>query len=253
MNGFIPWLRKELLEQWRTKRLLICGVVLLVFGMASPLLAKLTPELMRMVPGGEDFIQLIPTPTVADAISQYIKNIQQFGLLLALLFSMGAVAGEKDKGTAGLMLVKPLGRAAFLLGKFIAINVSLLAGLAAAALGGYFYTAFIFQAPGLAGWLGMNLMIWLFMAFIVALTLLCSTLVRSQVAAGGLAAGGLILFTALGAIPSLVQYLPGYLINWGAALALGVRNSAWGALVVTLALMAAFLLTAWLVLRKQEL
>jgi ABC-2 type transport system permease protein len=253
MNGLLPWLRKELLEQWRTKRLLIGGIVLLVFGMASPLLAKLTPELMRMVPGGENFLQLIPTPTVNDAIAQYIKNVQQFGLILALLFSMGAVAHEKEKGTAALMLVKPLGRGAFLLGKFIAINLSLLAGLAAAALGGYCYTVFVFEAPAVGGWLGMNLMLWLFLTFIVALTLLCSTLLRSQSAAAGLAAGGLILVTAVGAIPAVGQYLPGELVNWGSALALGSPYSAWGALGVTIALMVSSLLAAWLILRKQEL
>ncbi|HZU87539.1 MAG TPA: ABC transporter permease subunit [Anaerolineaceae bacterium] len=253
MNGFSTWLRKEIIEQWRSKRMLIGGIVLLVFGMASPLLAKLTPELMRMVPGGENFIQLIPTPTVNDAIAQYIKNMQQFGLILALLFSMGAVAQEKEKGTAGLMLVKPLGRGAFLLAKFVAINLSLLAGLAAAALGGFFYTLFLFEAPNLAGWVGMNLMLALFFAFIVALTLLCSTLLRSQAAAAGVAVGGLFVLTAIGAIPSLAQYLPGELVNWAGALALGLSNSAWGALGVTLVLILACLLSSWLVLRKQEL
>ena len=34
-----------------------------------------------------------------DAVTQYIKNIGQFGVILALLLTMGAVAQEKDKGT----------------------------------------------------------------------------------------------------------------------------------------------------------
>lgn len=253
MNGLFPWLRKEIIEQWRSKRMLIAGIVLLVFGMTSPLLAKITPELMRMVPGGENFITLMPTPTVNDAVGQYIKNVQQFGLILALLLSMGAVTQEKEKGTAGLMLVKPLGRGSFLLAKFIAINLTLLVGITAAGLGGFYYTLFLFGAPNPVGWLEMNLLLALFFAFIVALTLFFSTLVHSQAAAGGLAVGILILFSALGALPNLSHYLPGELVNWGAALALGLPLSAWGALGTSLALIAAFLFSAWLVFRKQEL
>ena len=126
--SFIAELRKEILEQWRTYRLLICAVVLGFFGMTSPLLAKFTPEILKAVPGADAFSALVPTPTVIDAFTQYIKNMDQFGILLALLITMGAVAQEKDKGTAAMMLVKPLSRGAFLLAKFIAISLTLFVG-----------------------------------------------------------------------------------------------------------------------------
>jgi len=66
---------KETLEQWRTYRLLAVVVVLGVFGLLSPLIAKLTPELVRLVPGGEQLSLLVPPPTMADAVAQYVKNI----------------------------------------------------------------------------------------------------------------------------------------------------------------------------------
>ena len=37
---FLAAFRKEWLEQWRTYRLLMLGVVLVVFGLLSPLIAK---------------------------------------------------------------------------------------------------------------------------------------------------------------------------------------------------------------------
>ena len=98
--NFLAALRKEWLEQWRTYRLLAVGVVLVVFGLLSPLIAKHTPEIIKLIPNGEAIAQLIPTPTVMDAVTQYIKNIGQFGVILALLLTMGAIAQEKDKGTA---------------------------------------------------------------------------------------------------------------------------------------------------------
>src|SRR4030042_3954610 len=100
--------RKEWMENLRSYRLLIVVVVLVFFGLTSPLLAKYTPEISTLFPGGEDIALIIPTPTVWDAVGQYVKNMSQFGIILALLLTMGAVAQEKDKGTAALMLVRPL-------------------------------------------------------------------------------------------------------------------------------------------------
>ncbi|MBI5828976.1 MAG: ABC transporter permease subunit, partial [Chloroflexi bacterium] len=121
MKSFFVLLRKEWLEQWRTYRLLVVGVVLVVFGLLSPLIAKYTPELIKLVPEGEAIAALIPTPTALEAVAQYLKNMSQFGGILALLLTMGAVAQEKDKGTAAMMLVKTLSRLAFLAAKFAAL------------------------------------------------------------------------------------------------------------------------------------
>ncbi|MCD6286204.1 MAG: ABC transporter permease, partial [Anaerolineae bacterium] len=92
---FLVALRKELFEQRRTYRLLVVVVVLLGFGLMSPLAAKLTPELLRLLPNGEEIAKLIPSPTTADAVAQYLKNSSQFGVLLALLMTMGVVVQEK--------------------------------------------------------------------------------------------------------------------------------------------------------------
>ena len=97
MRIFWVALRKELIEQWRSYRLVVVGAVLLVFGLASPLLAKYGPEVIRLaLPEGEEILKLIPSPTAADAVAQYLKNISQFGILLAVLMTMGSVAQEKD-------------------------------------------------------------------------------------------------------------------------------------------------------------
>jgi hypothetical protein len=53
MMIFVAALRKELLEQWRIRRLLVVAVVLLIFGLLSPLLARSTPELIGLLPEAE--------------------------------------------------------------------------------------------------------------------------------------------------------------------------------------------------------
>ncbi|EPD10716.1 hypothetical protein Lpp48_08273, partial [Lacticaseibacillus paracasei subsp. paracasei Lpp48] len=65
MNAAIIFTKKELLESWRTHRLLILTVVFLIFGILSPLIAKLMPELLK---GGLGGIKVaVPKPTSLDA------------------------------------------------------------------------------------------------------------------------------------------------------------------------------------------
>jgi ABC-2 type transport system permease protein len=253
MNFWIVF-HKEMMEQWRNRRLLIVAAVLVLFGLASPLLAKLTPDLLKSIPDmPPGLAEMIPPPTLTDAVAQYVKNMSQFGILLALLMSMGAVAQEKERGTAAMMLTHPISRLAFLLAKFVALAATFAVSLALAALGCWYYTLLLFEALPWGPFLALNgLMLLAFLVYIAA-TLLCSTLVRSQGAAAGLAFAVLILLGGVGSLPRLRDSMPGQLFTWGSALVLGGNDAAWPALWVSLGLIAAALFVAWLVFRRQEL
>jgi ABC-2 type transport system permease protein len=255
MAPYLTSLRKELLEHYRTGRLLVLAAVLVLFGLTSPLLAKFTPELIAMIPEGEQFAGLIPEPSVADAVGQYLENISQFGLILALLLTMGSVAQEKERGTAALMLVKPLPRGAFLAAKFTALALIFAASLALAGLGAYYYTLLLFEPLSWGGWLAANGLLLLYLLVTVALTLLCSTLMRTPAAAGGLAFGLLLGLAIPGVVPQIARLLPAALVGWAGRVALGPAGAeaGWAALWVSLGLVAAALAGAWLIFRRQEL
>lgn len=250
--GFTVALRKELMEQWRSYRALVVAAVLLAFGLLSPLTAKYTPEIIRLLPEGDQIALLIPPPTMLDAVAQYLKNISQFIVVLALLLTMGVVSQERERGTAAMMLSKPLPRWAFLTAKFAALTLTFAAGLALAGAGAFYYTWLLFGPLDWVAWVGVNALLLVFTLVYVALTLLCSVLARSQAAAGGLAFGMLILLSVLGAIPQIGAYLPGYLVNWAGNLMSG-GDTAWPALAVSLALIVGALALAWGRFERQEL
>jgi ABC-2 type transport system permease protein len=251
MSVFVAF-RKEWIELIRSYRLLVAAIVLLFFGLTSPVLAKFTPELMNLIPTGGITIQM-PPPTVMDAVGQYVKNTSQFSVLLALLLTMGVVAQEKDKGTAAMLLVKPLPRSAFLGAKFLGLAVMFAICLAVAGLGAYYYTLLLFQGLNVVYWLVLNLFLFVYVLVIVAVTLFCSTLMKSQIAAGGLALGLIVVASALGSLLRLGKYLPGELISWGMRLMQGDTTAAWVALGVSLGLIVVSLLASSLVFRTQEL
>ena len=247
-------LKKELREQWRTRRFLVVVAVLVIFGLTSPLMARYLPELIKQVGGIEGLDQLIPTPTVVDALGQYLKNSFQFGMILALLVPMGAVVGEKDRGTAAMVLSKPVSRTSFLMAKFVTVALVFLAGILLAALGAYYYTGILFQWLNLGAFILFNLLFWIDLLVYVALTLVASTLARSTVAAGGIGFGLFMVLWIAGAIPQVGKYLPDALQIWGMNIALGRGGDpAWGALGVSLGLIAAALVGAVLIFRRQEI
>jgi ABC-2 type transport system permease protein len=253
MSFFVAF-RKEWLEIIRSYRLLVVAIVLVFFGLTSPLLAKLTPEMSKLFPTDSGIsLQVLRPPTVEDSIGQYVKNMAQFGILLAILLTMGTVAQEKDKGTAAMILVKPLPRGAFLGAKFSALGTLFAITLAAAGIACYYYTLLLFSAMNVLNWMVLNFLLLVYMMVYVAITLLCSTLTKTPVAAGGIAVGALIILGLIGLIPTLGKYLPGELVTWGTRLMLGDTHTSWSALGVCLGLIVISLLAAWMVFRKQEL
>lgn len=247
-------LNKELRYQWRTKRLLVVCGVFLVFGMISPLLAEFTPQLLGSIEGAEQFADLIPEPTVNDAIGQYLKNITQFGFLLAILLGMGAVAAEKEKGTAAMILSKPLPRWAFLGSKFLSQAAVYAIGFALAAVAAYYYTVFLFESIAFLPFVYSNLLLFAWLLVFVAVTLMGSSLGKSTAAAAGWAAVGAVVLLIAGSIPKYGALAPSGLVSWAGQLALdgpGAPNG--GALAMSLVLILVSLVAGLAAFESQEI
>jgi len=248
-------LRKELLEQWRTRRALVVGVVFILFGLTSPLLARFTADLLRSVPGAEQFSGLVPEPKTADAVTQYVKNLTQFGFIIAILLGMGAIAAERERGTAAMTLSKPIPRWAFVLAKFDAQALVYLVALLLAGLGAWFYTGQLFE-PGLAlgPFMAGNLLLWLWLLAFVAVVLLGSALGRTTLLAAGLGLLGCVVILIGGAFPQAAALLPAGLLAWVSQLGIPDPQpvNGWGALAGSLVLIAFCLVTAVGVVERQE-
>jgi ABC-2 type transport system permease protein len=251
MTGFAVLLRKELLESLRTVRLPIIVGLFALIGIGSPLLARYTPEIVGALAG--DLGIPLPTPTRADAVDQLLKNLAQFGGLTAILLAMGSVATEKERGTAALLLTKPVGRIAFLAAKLAAIAATLGAATAIAAAGGWLYTAILFGAPSAAGFIGLAAASSLSLVAYAAITFLASTVTRSSLAAAGIGIGAFVALGIASAFPTLGRYLPAGLGEPARALALGGAADVTTPAIATTALIVACFLGAWLSFRRQEL
>ena len=225
----------------------------LLVGLSSPLLARFTPEILEAV-GGDQFQIVLPTPTAADAYDPLAKHLGQIGILIAVLLAMGAVATEKERGTAALLLTKPVSRGAFLAATLAAIAITLGVASAVAFAGGWFYTFVLFEPLPIAGFVAAAALQWLSLVAFAAITFVGSTLTRSALAAAGLGIAAFIVVGILGIVPAIAPYLPTGLGGPARALALGQSGTdVFAPTVAAIVLIAALFWIAWLSFRRQEL
>ena len=251
MTGLNALLKKELKEQFKTYRLLIIAGVFLFFGLSTPLMLKYLPELIKLA--GEDIVIDLPPPTALQALGEYTDTVVQVGVLVAVLVAMGAVARERERGTAAMVLSKPVGRGAFVLAKLMALSLSFIVALGLASTACYIYTVLLLGEVDALAFLGSNLLLALFFILCLAVTLLFSSLFKNHLAAGGVALAALIGQTVMAQLPWIGEYTPGSLISWGSRFLSGDALSAWGAVVVSLAVVVACLSLSRLVLKRKEI
>jgi len=244
-------LKKELTEHLRTHKLLIVSVLLLVFGMASPLVLAYLPKILEMA--GENLVVQVPDFIPADAVKSYLDSLGQVGLLAAILISMGAIALERERGTAVLVLSKPVGTGSFVVAKLLGLGAVLLAGMVAGALGNYGYTAVLLDRPDVTSFVAANLLAGLYLLAVISLTLFFSTLIRNQIGAGVASLGVVLAGGLLSLVPALEPYLPSSLMHWAYSVNAGDGDSRWAALAVTWALIIVCSVASWRVLHRQEM
>lgn len=254
-GSFFTATGKELLQQWRTNRFLVVNAVFVLFGLTSPLLAKFTPEILKSVAGAEQFAALVPTPTTADAMAQYIKNLTQFGFILAVLLGMSAVAGEKEAGTAAMILSKPLPRWAFILSKFFAQVLVYFSAFSVSGLGAYYYTVLLFGGFDPIRFLGINLLLLVWLLTFVGAALLGSVIGPTTASAAGIGLGLSVALLLAGSIPTYGQLLPSGLMGWASQLGANADKIMWntGALAGGVVLITFFLLWSVALFERQEL
>jgi len=250
-------LRKELREQWRSNRLLVVAAVLVAMGILGPLTARYMNEMLGSIPGTPEGLEaVLPPPTADLAVSELTDNLAQFGLILALLVPMAAVVGEKTSGTAALTLSKPVSRGAFLAAKLLALVVTFGVGISLAVGAGYAYTGMLFAWLPVGGFVQLAGTLLIYLLFYASLTLLASTLMRSQLAAAGLAFGLALVLGIGGTLPAVGALLPSALLAWGrvaASASSAPVEFPWKALLTAGLLIPALLMIGWAALRRQEL
>ncbi|MCO7127236.1 hypothetical protein NIE88_15810 [Sporolactobacillus shoreicorticis] len=179
MNGFTAFFKKEWLEAIRNYRVLLLFSVSALFGMMSPLTAKMMPDILANVKV-EGMVLKIPNPTFTDAFVQFFNNFSQMGMALLLLVFGGVLSQDLVRGTLIIPLSKGLSRHAVILAKYTAALTLWTSSYALAALIHYGYTLYLFRLVSVKHLFFSLFCLWLFGAFLLAVLLTASVIVRGS-------------------------------------------------------------------------
>lgn len=254
MRGFAAFTKKEFLEQLRTFKGFILLAVFFLFGMMSPLTAKLMPEIFKNM-DIEGMTIAIPEPTVIDAYSQFFKNMSQMGVLVLLLVFGGMLSNELMRGTLVNMLAKGLRRYTVILSKFTAATALWSVGYLLAIVTTYGYTVYLFPGAGVPNLAFSLFCLWIFGCFLLSLILLSSTLAEGNFGGLILSGAALVLMLMLNILPKAEEYNPITLASKNVALLSGEQevSGLLPAVGITVLMTVVCLVIAMLLFRKKRL
>ena len=179
MRAYVAFIKKEGLELVRTYKLLLMILIFFAFGVMSPLMAKLMPDLMsQLVTEGIEIS--LPEPSAIDSYAQFFKNLTQMGLMVIVLMFSGTLTQELGKGTLVHLVTKGLAKSTVLLAKYTVSGLSWTGCLLLTFVVTYGYTVYLFPGDEMSHLVYSVGALWLFGLFLLALSLFFQTLVKSQ-------------------------------------------------------------------------
>ncbi len=225
--------RLEILRLYRTYRIWILLAVFALFGALGPLTARFLPEIVDALGGGVEIA--VPTPTPELAMAGYLGNALQIGMLAIAFVSAAALAF--DANTEMSVYLRTRASIRQILMPRYAVNataavVSFFLGTAIAYIG----TAVLIDAPRLGGTVVATLLLAVYLAFVVALTGVAASFVKSVPGAALIAVSVLIVTGVIGLIPQVEPWLPSNLVGSFDVLISGGAFDYWRSLVVTIVL-----------------
>lgn len=210
MKTLMAFIKKEWMEQIRSSRLLILGLIFLVFGIMNPFLAKFMPWLMEIMAESIEESGLTVVEVKVDAMSswtQFYKNVPM-ALIAFVLLQSNIFTKEYQSGTLILALTKGLERYKVVLAKTFVLISTWTAGYWLCYGVTYAYNAY-FWDNSIASHLGIAALYW-WLIGIWVITLMVLFSVMSSSNSGVLLGTGGIFFAIylLSLIPKLKEYMP---------------------------------------------
>ncbi len=206
-------LKKEFIEMFRNYKILIIPIVFMLLAAMQPVTYYYLPDILKYATLSEGAIIQIPTPSPSETVYSIYGQLNQVGLLILVLISMGSIINEVKSGVAETILVKPIAIKNYILSKWIAYFTLTIFSTFLALIVGKYYTT---QLIGPTTWsiiFKSTLIFILYLLFFIGLNLLLSSILNSGIAAGGIT---ILIAITLGIISSFslkFWFLPSYLLN----------------------------------------
>ena len=256
MRAFLAFFKKELLEYSRSGKLILFGILFVLFGIMNPAIAKLTPWLMETMAAELAQSGMSVTAIEPDAMAswvQFFKNIPM-ALIVFVLVMSNVFTKEYASATLILMLTKGVARYKVYLAKAGALLLLWSVGYAVCFAVTYVYTDYFWDQSILHHLVPTVLHWYLFGVFCICLVLLFSTVANTQTTVLLLTGASVLASYLAGMLPKIKHLMPTALMN-SAALLVGKESPQdyLRAIILTLAMSCVALIAAIPLFNKKAL
>ena len=215
MKSLLAFVKKEITDQIRSGKLMILGMLFLLFGIMNPAVAKLTPWMLEMMADSlaeSGMIVAGVTVSAMDSWVQFYKNIPM-ALIAFVLLESSIFTKEYQTGTLVLSLTKGLERYKVVISKTAVLTVLWTIGYWMCYGITYAYNAYYWDNSIAKNLIFSVMCWWLFGLWVIGCMILFSTISGANTGAL-LGTGGLVLVSSLvGLLPKCSKYLPTFLTD----------------------------------------
>ena len=210
MKQFWILVKKDFMELYRTKKILILFCIFVAFALASPILAKVTPDILKAL--GDSVQIIMPEPTIVDSYGQFVGNIAGTCIFALIIVFGGLIVNERRRGIYNNLLNNGVKKRNFVMAKVkvqaeVFTVIYLVSCLLFSVYNYVLFNEFLIQYSLLS-----FLAIYVYMFFIISITNLYSVLFKSSIMSIMLAIGTTLLL-AIFDLFRFGKYLPNYLVN----------------------------------------
>jgi len=252
--------KKEITELIKTIKGVVLAVIFLVVGISSPLLAKLTPEILKI--SGIDISEEVmlsmginPIPTSSDSYAQFFGNFNQIGLLALIIVFAGVVANEKSKNTAAYILTQNISRRTFILSKFASSVVFTFVSVIITIGAQIFYTNYLFEDKiiEIKSVMIFSGLLLLYLIFILSIVIFSSVMTKTVTSSTFVAFLIFIAANLMTGIPKIGKYMPPNINNFGILTQTVTVNDLIVNIIITAICSIAFIVAGLELFNRQEL
>jgi len=251
MQGFKILFKKEVRESWSTNKIFIIVGIFLFFSILTPFMMQYMDEFLRL--SGLDPSDFGWEPTAAYTIISFLDYIALAAIFAPSFLVMGVVAKELSDGITATTLVKPVGRSAYVLSKYLVYFLIFIVVATISAFICYFYTVAAIGDLSIGDFVVSLLPMLLLLAFCVALTLFFSTIFKSQMAAGGTSAGVMLALYIVSFIPFVGEISPFRMSVWSHSIVESSAEVSVLPLIMAVTGLLVFVAGSILLLKKKEI
>jgi ABC-2 type transport system permease protein len=203
--------RLEWLRLVRSRRLIALAGVYVFFGFIGPLTARYLGEIVERF--GGDVQVIVPDPVPADGIAQYIGNVSQVGLLVAVAVAAGALVIDALPEMSIFLRTRVRLASRILVPRLVVAGGAIIAAYAVGLAVAWYETAVLLGGLPIGAMLLGLLFQAVYLSFAVAVVAAVGSRSSSILGTVGIAVVVLLVMPLIGIAETIGRWLPSHLVG----------------------------------------